>query len=288
MALEPNEITYCVCENVATDKMVFCDNPDCPIEWFHSVCVGLISQPTGDWWCPLCSFPYYVPDIPIDPDSPTYCICKKVAYGVMAACYNKNCPVGWFHFGCVGLLSLPEGKWLCPLCSAPEEPSDPHGPTYCICQRVEYGLMIGCDNPNCSVKWFHFGCIGLESIPQEKWLCPLCLPDSDPSKPTYCLCQRVWFGEMVACDNPDCPVEWFHFECVGLTSNPQGEWRCPLCSDVPETCCICEQEPYGYMIVCNNPDCPVQRFHFGCVGLTSSPKEQWFCPQCSSNQNENN
>lgn len=23
---------------------------------------------------------------------------------------------------------------------------------------------------------------------------------------------------MVACDNPECSVEWFHFECVGLSA----------------------------------------------------------------------
>jgi len=52
----------------------------------------------------------------------------------------------------------------------------------------------------------------------------------DPNEPTYCICNRVSFGEMVGCDNPDCKVEWFHFECVGLTSPPKGKWYCPDCS----------------------------------------------------------
>ena len=69
---------------------------------------------------------------------------------------------------------------------------------------------------------------------------------------------QVSFGEMIGCDNNDvsmlhvwsnylkyfnitltqlpnifqyfslwslqCPIEWFHFQCVGLTSKPKGKW----------------------------------------------------------------
>ncbi|XP_064459479.1 inhibitor of growth protein 5-like [Ornithodoros turicata] len=52
----------------------------------------------------------------------------------------------------------------------------------------------------------------------------------DPNEPTYCLCHQVSYGEMIGCDNPDCPIEWFHFTCVGLTSKPKGKWYCPKCS----------------------------------------------------------
>ena len=52
----------------------------------------------------------------------------------------------------------------------------------------------------------------------------------DPNEPTYCLCHQVSYGEMIGCDNTDCPVEWFHFACVGLTSKPKGNWFCPRCS----------------------------------------------------------
>ncbi|KAL5489690.1 hypothetical protein EMCRGX_G018808 [Ephydatia muelleri] len=51
----------------------------------------------------------------------------------------------------------------------------------------------------------------------------------DPNEPTYCLCRQVSFGEMIGCDNEDCPIEWFHFQCVGLTSKPKGRWYCPPC-----------------------------------------------------------
>ncbi|XP_053213583.1 inhibitor of growth protein 5-like isoform X2 [Panonychus citri] len=51
----------------------------------------------------------------------------------------------------------------------------------------------------------------------------------DPNEPTYCVCHQVSFGEMIGCDNPDCPIEWFHFACVGLTIKPKGKWFCPKC-----------------------------------------------------------
>ncbi|KAL2180391.1 inhibitor of growth proteins N-terminal histone-binding-domain-containing protein [Thermothelomyces heterothallicus CBS 202.75] len=47
----------------------------------------------------------------------------------------------------------------------------------------------------------------------------------------YCSCQNVSFGNMVACDNDQCPYEWFHWGCVGLKSEPNGTWYCPECSE---------------------------------------------------------
>lgn len=53
----------------------------------------------------------------------------------------------------------------------------------------------------------------------------------NPNEPTYCLCNQVSFGEMIACDNENCPIEWFHFACVSLTNkSPIGsKWFCPNC-----------------------------------------------------------
>ncbi|CAH1772651.1 unnamed protein product, partial [Owenia fusiformis] len=53
----------------------------------------------------------------------------------------------------------------------------------------------------------------------------------DPNEPTYCLCHQVSYGEMIGCDNPDCPIEWFHFACVGLQAKPKGKWFCPKCQN---------------------------------------------------------
>jgi len=57
-------------------------------------------------------------DMPVDPNEPTYCVCHQVSYGEMIGCDNLECPVEWFHFGCVGLTAKPKGKWFCPKCSA--------------------------------------------------------------------------------------------------------------------------------------------------------------------------
>ncbi|XP_074605660.1 inhibitor of growth protein 5 isoform X1 [Brevipalpus obovatus] len=53
----------------------------------------------------------------------------------------------------------------------------------------------------------------------------------DPNEPTYCVCHQVSYGEMIGCDNPDCPIEWFHFACVGLTTKPKGKWYCSKCTN---------------------------------------------------------
>lgn len=51
--------------------------------------------------------------------------------------------------------------------------------------------------------------------------------ESDDTK--YCFCQRVSFGDMVACDNDNCHYQWFHWECVGIKEEPVGDWLCPDC-----------------------------------------------------------
>ena len=46
----------------------------------------------------------------------------------------------------------------------------------------------------------------------------------------YCFCHQVSYGSMVGCDDKDCPHEWFHWGCVGLTEEPKGKWYCPSCA----------------------------------------------------------
>lgn len=42
----------------------------------------------------------------------------------------------------------------------------------------------------------------------------------------YCFCQGVSYGDMIGCDNDSCKFQWFHFKCVGLEMQPEGEWYC--------------------------------------------------------------
>lgn len=47
----------------------------------------------------------------------------------------------------------------------------------------------------------------------------------------YCVCRNVSHGEMIGCEGKNCPIEWFHFECVGLTKAPEGTWLCTDCAE---------------------------------------------------------
>ena len=56
--------------------------------------------------------------------------------------------------------------------------------------------------------------------------------------PTYCYCGGPEFGRMLACDNKDCSIEWFHIECLELEESmiPKGKWYCPDCKKNPKFC----------------------------------------------------
>lgn len=81
--------------------------------------------------------------------------------------------------------------------------SQPHGPTGGVVLN-EAGMVV-------------------EQTPEGEWT-------YDPNEPRYCICNQVSYGDMVACDNEDCPFEWFHYPCVNITSSPKGKWYCPQCS----------------------------------------------------------
>lgn len=54
---------------------------------------------------------------------------------------------------------------------------------------------------------------------------------ADQREPTYCYCKKVSYGEMIACDAPDCPIEWFHYDCVGLPAGYTADhWLCKECA----------------------------------------------------------
>lgn len=48
---------------------------------------------------------------------------------------------------------------------------------------------------------------------------------------TYCYCNRQYNGEdMIACDNPNCEIEWFHLACINLKEIPENKWYCNECA----------------------------------------------------------
>lgn len=46
--------------------------------------------------------------------------------------------------------------------------------TYCYCDRVSFGDMIGCDGETCEREWFHLACLGMETPPRGEWFCDEC------------------------------------------------------------------------------------------------------------------
>ena len=51
----------------------------------------------------------------------------------------------------------------------------------------------------------------------------------DEDDQIYCYCRRVEIGKMIACENEDCKIGWFHFTCVGIRRAPRGQWFCRDC-----------------------------------------------------------
>ncbi|CAK9439693.1 uncharacterized protein LODBEIA_P37930 [Lodderomyces beijingensis] len=48
-------------------------------------------------------------------------------------------------------------------------------PTYCYCNQVSFGEMVGCDGDDCKREWFHLPCIGFKNPPKGKWYCDDCM-----------------------------------------------------------------------------------------------------------------
>lgn len=60
-----------------------------------------------------------------------------------------------------------------------------HEPRYCLCNGVSHGLMLGCDNEECELQWFHLECLGLAKPPPNKvpWFCPFCREGGENGNP---------------------------------------------------------------------------------------------------------
>lgn len=62
--------------------------------------------------------------------------------------------------------------------------------------------------------------------------------DAEDDLTPYCFCHKPSFGDMIGCDNLECPYQWFHISCVGVKTPLPDKWYCPECvrnrSAVPE------------------------------------------------------
>jgi len=77
---------------------------------------------------------------------------------------------------------------------------------------------------------------------------------------------------------PDIPAMVINENGMVVEQTPDGEFTYD--PNEPRYC-ICNHVSYGDMVACDNETCPFEWFHYGCVGITSSPKGKWYCPQCT-------
>ena len=40
----------------------------------------------------------------------------------------------------------------------------------------------------------------------------------------YCICNRICFEPIIACDRPNYKVAWYHYACVKVTGSQKGSW----------------------------------------------------------------
>lgn len=74
---------------------------------------------------------------------------------------------------------------------------------YCYCRKdVHDSQMIGCDDPTCTIQWFHFSCVGIRIAPEGEWLCPECR--AKKSNKVICLYFSQHFSSI--CSEGDCGV----------------------------------------------------------------------------------
>lgn len=78
--------------------------------------------------------------------------------------------------------------------------------------------------------------------------------DNDDNK-TYCYCENVSYGEMIGCDGDQCTREW--------------------------VCHVYLSFRGAFLIF-------LFKFHLACVGLTATPKGQWFCEECTAKRKQRN
>ncbi|KAK0133005.1 Inhibitor of growth protein 3 [Merluccius polli] len=94
----------------------------------------------------------------------------------------------------------------------------------------------------------------------------------DPNEPRYCICNQVSYGEMVGCDNTDVSISFWFLLTTRLSFSTHLRFPLRVRSPVP----VPVPGPGPPL------SCPIEWFHYGCVGLTEAPKGKWFCPQCTA------
>ena len=93
--------------------------------------------------------------------------------------FIKSCTTRAKDFCLRGVLPELLGKWFTRSSAVqpvelPLSDSEEEG-IWCSCQQhIEDSQLIGCDNANCPIQWFHLPCVGLTVVPEDKWFCSSC------------------------------------------------------------------------------------------------------------------
>ena len=63
-------------------------------------------------------------------------------------------------------------------------------------------------------------------------------PITEDDRREYCTCGLPSNEFMIWCDDGNCEIQWYHYQCVGLTEAtvPKGKWFCDLCHDQSGKC----------------------------------------------------
>ena len=64
----------------------------------------------------------------------------------------------------------------------------------------------------------------------------VCIPEAieeeltdEDMEANWCYCGTPCYGNMIMCDNANCAIKWFHFDCLRIRRPPHGKWYCPSC-----------------------------------------------------------
>ena len=52
---------------------------------------------------------------------------------------------------------------------------------------------------------------------------------TDHDKGSWCYCRKKESGQMIACDNAECYIQWFHTKCLHVKKILKEKWFCPDC-----------------------------------------------------------
>jgi hypothetical protein len=126
----------------------------------------------------------------LQPQASTTCIATCSTSIKMS---NEQCVNLSHHFFSICILPELLGRWYSRPPSLQQAVASPHSmdsetltdntaattatlQLYCYCKQPEdiTEEWIGCDNPLCTIEWFHLRCLKMLSTPKGQWYCPDC------------------------------------------------------------------------------------------------------------------